>query len=350
MRLKNKTMKTSRLYNFSDIRIENVPIPEPGDEDTLIMTKACGICSGDVMPWYIEKKAPLVLGHEPAGKIVKIGSRLSNTVPFSVGDKVFVHHHAPCMSCKHCKRGDFVQCDTWRNSKIIPGGISEYFIIPKTNFLNDTLKIPDELSYEDGALIEPVACVVKSLRRSLIKEGDTILIIGLGFMGQVHLILSRFFGVQTVIGADFVPFRLKKALESGADNIIDVSKENLINSVKTLTRGYMADIVIVCPNSIDVVWQGLHCVASGGTLMLFTPVKPDEFLSLDPNYLYFRDINITTSYSCGPDDTKAALKFIEDGVVSAKTLVTHRFSIDETEKAFRITAEAKDSLKCMIMF
>lgn len=343
-------MKIAKLYNYSDIRIEDIAIPVPGDNDVLIKTKACGICSGDVMQWYIEKKAPLVLGHEPAGEIVAIGQGLLDKLSYNVGDNVFVHHHAPCMSCRYCRRGDFVQCDTWRNSRIIPGGISEYFLVPEINVLNDTLKIPADLSCEDGALIEPVACVVKSLKRSLIKEDDIILIIGLGFMGQVHILLSRYFHARVVIGADLVPYRLKKALEFGADSVIDVSKENLVNTLKHLTDGHMADIVIVCPNSIEAVLEGLNCVARGGTLMLFAPVKPDEFLKLDPNYLYFRDINITTSYSCGPTDTKQALKFIQDGIVNAESLVTHRFPIDQTEKAFRITAEAKDSLKCMIVF
>jgi L-iditol 2-dehydrogenase len=343
-------VKIARLYNYSDIRIEDVAIPEIGEEDALVMTKACGICSGDVMQWYIEKKAPLVLGHEPAGEIVKIGSKVRDNLPFSIGEKVFVHHHAPCMSCRYCRRRDFVQCDTWRNSRITPGGISEYFIVPKINLLNDTLKIPDGLSCEDGALIEPVACVVKSLKRALIKKGDTILIIGLGFMGQVHVILSRFFGVHKIIGADLIPFRLNKALEFGADSIIDVSKQDIINSVRNLTEGRMADVVIVCPNSIQAIEKGLDCVAKGGTLMLFTPVKPDELLAIDLNYIYFRDINITTSYSCGPEDTWHALKFIQKGAITAKALVTHRFPIEEAEKAYRITAEAKDSLKCMILF
>lgn len=343
-------MKVAKLYNFSDIKIEDMPIPDIGRENVLVKTKACGICSGDVMQWYIEKKAPLVLGHEPAGEIVKIGKGLSDSIPFAEGERVFVHHHAPCMNCRYCRRHDFVQCDTWRKSSITPGGISEYFSVPKINLLNDTLKLPEELTYEDGALIEPVACVVKSLRRSLINDGDTILVIGLGFMGQVHILLGRSFGAQKIIGADMIPFRLMKGIEFGADKVIDVSKENLIESLSDLTDGHMADVVIVCPNSIEAIKQGLNCVARGGTLMLFSPAKPEELFTIDPNYIYLKDIQISTSYSCGPDDTRQALRFIQGGFVTAKKLVTHRFSIDETEKAFKVTAEALDSLKCMVLF
>lgn len=345
-------MKVAKLYSFDNIKIEEVSIPECGPKDAIVKTKACGICSGDVMPWYIEKKAPLVLGHEPVGEIVEIGSELlkNHKFKFKIGDRVFVHHHAPCMICKYCLRGDHVQCETWRNSKIIPGGISEYILVPEINLLKDTLLLPEIVSFEDGTLIEPTACVVKSLKRAKIKKGDTVLIIGLGVMGQIQLLLLRRFGAEKIIGADMIDFRLKKALEFGADHVIDVSRNDLRSSLQDITEGYMANVVIVNPNSLDALKSGISCVSRGGTIVLFTPVKPGEILSIDPNYFYFQDINIVTSYSCGPDDTRDALQYIKEGIVTADKLVTHRFSIDETEKAYRITAEAKNSLKCLIIF
>lgn len=340
-------MKVAKLYNFNDIRIEDIPIPEVGTGDALIKTKASGICSGDVMQWYIEKKAPLVIGHEPAGDIVEVGKEVKF---FKQGDRVFVHHHAPCFTCKYCIKGDYVQCDTWKKTRIIPGGISEYILVPEINLKNDTLNLPDNLSYEDGTLIEPTACVIKSLKRSKIKSGDTILVIGLGVMGQLHIILSRKYGAEKIIGADTVPFRLEKAKEFGADEVIDVSSSNLYEYIKELTNGEMADLVIVGPNSVEAMKQGISLVGAGGRVLFFTPSKPGEILSIYPNDLYFKDINIITSYSCGPDDTKTALKFIEDGLIKSKDLITHRFPIDKTEKAFRLTATAKDSLKSVIKF
>ncbi|MEW6116105.1 MAG: zinc-binding dehydrogenase [Nitrospirota bacterium] len=350
-------MKAAKLYSFTDIRIEEIPIPEVGPRDVLIKTKACGICSGDVMPWYIEKKAPLVLGHEPAGEIVELGKELlqppaASRQPsaFNIGDRVFVHHHAPCMACLCCERGDHVQCETWRTTKIVPGGIADYILIPEMNLKHDTLKLPDGMSYEDGTLVEPTACVVKSLRRAAVKRGDTMLVIGLGVMGQMHVLLAKEFGAKTVIGADMIPFRLNKALEFGADHVIDVAKADLLDEVKQLTSGRMADIVIVGPNSAAAMQQGIYAAAAGGTVVFFTPAKPDETLTLDPNYLYFKDISIVTSYSCGPDDTKEALRLINKGLVTAEKLVTHRFGINETAQAYKITAEARDSLKCLVTF
>jgi L-iditol 2-dehydrogenase len=340
-------VKVARLYSFHDIRIEDIPVPQIGPREALLKTKACGICSGDVMPWYIEKKAPLVLGHEPAGEIVEVGKDVTS---FKVGDRVFVHHHAPCFNCRYCKRGDYVQCDTWKNTKIIPGGVSEYILIPEVNLKHDTLSLPASLSFEDGALVEPAACVVKALKRSGIKQGDRVLVIGLGVMGQLNILLARKYGAGKIIGADLVPFRLRKAREFGADKVLDVSQANLVDSLRELTQGEMADIVIVGPNSVHAMQQGLASAALGGTVVFFTPARPGEQLVIDPNDLYFRDINIVTSYSCGPADTADALEMIGEGLVSAQKLVTHRFSIEDTAEAFRITAEARDSLKAVITF
>ncbi len=341
-------MKIARLYSFSDIRIEDIPVPALGPGDALVRTEACGICSGDVMPWYIEKKAPLVLGHEPAGVIEEVGRDYDG--PLRKGDRISIHHHAPCMRCSQCLRGDHVQCETWRGTRIIPGGVSEYIVVPEINLKNDTLKLPDGVGFEDGTLVEPTACVVKSLRRSLMKKGDAILVIGLGVMGQMHVLLARQFGAGKVIGVDMVRFRLEKALEFGADQVIDFSKEDLVSRVSELTNGAMAQTVIVGPNSVEAMKQGLKTVARGGTVVFFTPAKPGETLTIDPNEIYFRDVRISTSYSCGPDDTKEALGFIQKGVVTAGKLVTHRFPIEETAQAYRLTAEARDSLKSLVVF
>lgn len=344
-------MKVARLYSYNHIRIEELPVPPIGPRDALVRTKACGICSGDVMPWYIEKKAPLVLGHEPSGEIVEIGDSLKGSdLPISIGDRVFIHHHAPCMNCRYCLRGDYVQCETWRKTKIIPGGISEFILIPEINLRNDTLRLPELINYEDAALIEPTACVVKSLKRAGIRKGDTALIIGLGVMGQIHILLAREFGIERIIGADMNEFRLRKAIEFGADYVIDVKKEDIFSKIKEMTDGRGAEIVIVGPNSVEAMMTGLRTVSRGGSVVLFTPARPGEVLCIDPNDLYFRDINIITTYSCGPDDTREAMLFIEKGLVDAKRLVTHRFPIEETAVAFRITSEARDSLKCLIVF
>jgi L-iditol 2-dehydrogenase len=180
--------------------------------------------------------------------------------------------------------------------------------------------------------------------------GRTVLIIGLGVMGQLNILVARRFGAGRIIGADMVQYRLAKAKEFGADDIIDISKENLVTSLKELTNGDIADLVIVGPNSVEAMQEGISAAGAGGTVLFFTPAKPGEKLLIDPNNLYFKDINIVTSYSCGPVETREALMLIDEGVVSAEKLVTHRFPIERTAEAFRLTTEAKESLKAVITF
>jgi L-iditol 2-dehydrogenase len=166
----------------------------------------------------------------------------------------------------------------------------------------------------------------------------------------MQILVSRRYGVGTIIGADMVPYRIGRAKELGADEVIDVSKDDLISALNDLTHGKMADIVVVGPNSIHAMRQGMKAVGSGGSVLFFTPAKPGEKLSIDPNDLYFRDVNIVTSYSCGPDDTRDALNIIREGVITSRKLVTHQFPIENTGEAFRLTAEARNSLKCVVVF
>lgn len=340
-------MKIAKLNSFNDIRIEDIPIPRVGPGDALIKTRACGVCSGDVMPWYIEKKAPLVPGHEIAGEVVSVGEKVTH---FRTGNRVFTHHHAPCLSCRFCRRGDYVQCYTWKKSSLIPGGISEYILIPALNLENDTITLADTVSFEDATLVEPAACVVKGLKRAKIRRGDTVLVIGLGVMGMIHVLLAKEYGAGRVIGADMVPYRLEKAIGLGADHVIDVTKKGLVEGLKDITGGDLAELVIAGPNSAEVMMNGIECIQPGGQIVLFTPAKPGEMLRIDPNKLYFKDINILTSYSCGPSDTADAYEFIERRIVTAEKLVTHRFPIEQTAEAFRITSLAADSLKSLIVF
>jgi L-iditol 2-dehydrogenase len=340
-------MKVARLYRFGDIRIEEMPIPEVSHGEALIKVRASGICSGDVMPWYIEKKAPLVLGHEPSGEIVRLGN---GTGRYAEGDRVFVHHHAPCLSCSFCLRGDYVQCPSWRESRIVPGGIAEYILIPELNLRNDTLILPEAVSFEDATLIEPTACVVKSLKRSGLKEGDTCVVIGLGVMGILHVMLASYYGAGRTIGVDRVPSRIKRAHNLGAENLINIEETPLRDGILSLTDGRGAEVVIVCPNSVDAMKGGLEVVAPGGTLLLFSPAHPGDILSFDPNRLYFNDITITTSYSCGPVDTGKALSLIRDRKIIATDIVTHRFPIERTLEAYEIVARGRDSLKVIIEF
>lgn len=339
-------MKAVRLYDIDDIRLEEIPVPAVGPDDVLVKMKACGICGSDVMKWYVRKKAPVFMGHEPAGVIVEIGARVED---FQIGDRVFVHHHAPCFDCKYCRKGQYSLCPVWKASHIEPGGLAEYFRVPAQNLHGDTLKLPARLSFEDGALIEPLACVVKSLKRARLTPGDRMVVLGLGVMGQMHILLAKYQGAKQIIGVDCVPFRLEKAMKFGADATIDFKNEPVVEKLREVTRGEMADVVIVCPDSIDAMRMGIECAGKGATVLLFTPAPEDQTLAIQPFRLYFNEIDLICSYSCGPDDTREALQIIESGVVTASKLVTHRFSLNKCDQAFEVVRRGNSSLKVIVL-
>ncbi len=339
-------MKAARLYTLDDIRIEDLPIPGIGADEALVRMKACGVCGSDTMPWYVKKKAPFVLGHEPSGIIEEVGRSVTG---FKPGDRVFVHHHAPCFECRFCRKKQYSLCPAWKATNLQPGGMAEFFRVPAINLRGDTLTLPESLSFADGALIEPTACAVKSVKKAELRPEDRVLIMGLGVMGQTHILLARELGVRQIIGADMVPYRLRKASEFGADAVVDVSRDDLAAGVSDLTGGELADVVIIGPGSISAMETALQCVGKGGTLLFFTPAPDAEMLSINPYHLYFNEIDLRFSYSCGPDDTRESLRLIETGVISAELLVTHQFPLAQIQAAVDMTVSAQESLKTLVV-
>jgi L-iditol 2-dehydrogenase len=205
------------------------------------------------------------------------------------------------------------------------------------------------VSDEDGALVEPTACVVKSLNRAGTVAGASILIIGLGVMGQLHVVLAQHLGARQVIGTDLVAARCAHAGALGA-TVIDASAGDLLAQVATLTDGHGAEIVIVGPATITALETGLACVAKGGTVVQFMGTPPEARLSLSTHDVYFREIRLIPSYSCGPLETRTALRYISDGVVAARQVVTHRFPLSAAQEAYRVAAEDKSAVKTLVMF
>jgi L-iditol 2-dehydrogenase len=338
-------MLVAKVYDFGDIRVEPAERPAPGPLDILVRTRACGICSSDFLPWYIRRKAPLVFGHEPVGIVEEVGAQVDG---FRPGDRVFVHHHAPCWNCASCRRGEYVQCPTWRSSKLDPGGMAEYFVAAPVN-QRDTLRLPDSFSDLDGVLIEPLACAVKALRRAGLKPGETVLITGLGVMGLMNCALARFMGAGLIIGADLYAERAGRAKQFGADVGVVVSDGSLVEQVRRLTNGAMADVVVVGPGTVSALREGIAAAGKGAAVVQFTPGPPGEFLEISPYDLYFNETRIVPSYSCGPDDTRQALRLIEAGVIRASRLVTHQFPLTEAAEAYR-SAQKPEAVKVVVTF
>lgn len=341
-------MRAAVLHDVDDIRIEERPLPVLKSGDILVQTHASGICSGDIMAWYIRRKAPLVLGHEPAGVVAALGPGdppLDDAGrAFRLGDRVFSHHHVPCLECAFCARGDHVQCPRWRSTHLDPGGLAEFFRVPKAN-LADTLRLPDTLSFQDGALIEPLACVVKSLRRADICSSDDVYVIGLGAMGLMHVLLALSRGAR-VFASDFREQRRERGRELGAE-IVDLSGAS--RQLRVGTQGRGPDLVICGPGTPAALHAALAAVCSGGCVVMFTPLDPAERFAFDMNDFYFRDIRLIASYSCGPSDTREALEILRAGIVSAEKLGTTEYSLAEVSTAYQALLEGK-IIKPLITF
>lgn len=340
-------MKAVRVETDGSVRVVEAPVPSIGRGEALMRTRAAGICGSDLIGWYVGKKAGQVLGHEVAGELVETGEGVTG---FSAGDRVVPHHHAPCLECELCRSGRYVHCPAWRSSGLDPGGMAELVRIPAANLARDTWKIPPGLSDISASFTEPLATVVKAFRRGRFEAGQSFFSIGLGPMGQLAVRLARALGASRIAGADRVASRLALATKSGAEDSFDVSGERLADGALRVSAGKGFDFVFVGPGKSDVIREAADTVAPGGTLLAFTMPPPEERLSLSMHDLYFREIRLVPSYSCGPDDTREALDLLASGRVAVEDLVTHRFSIDRAAEAFELAKRPADCMKVMITF
>ena len=324
-------MKVAVYYTNNDIRIEERPKPKISDGEILVKMKASGICGTDAMGWYRIKKAPRVLGHEIAGEIVE-----SKSKKYTVGQRVFVSHHVPCNNCKYCLDDNHTACETLHKGNYDPGGFSEFIRIPKINVDNGTYLLPENISYEEGAMIEPLACGVRALRLIDIKKRHTVLILGSGVSGLMNIKLAKLISAK-VIATDIDDYRLNKAKEFGADEVIDVSKEKV--NVK-------AERIIVCTGAYQAVKQAFECIDRKGIILFFAvPEKNIEVPSVD---LWRNELTITSSYGAASADLKESLDLIKNKKVNVKDMITHKLPLEKIQEGFKLVTDAKESLKVVL--
>lgn len=337
-------MRVAVYYNNKDVRIEERQVPEINDDELLVKVMASGICGTDVLEWYRIKKAPLVLGHEISGVIEKAGKNVKN---FKIGDRVFVSHHVPCMKCHYCVNSHHTACETLHKTNFDPGGFSEYVRIPKINVEIGTFKLPEDVSFEEGTFIEPLGTVVRAQRLSNLKENQTLLVIGSGISGLLHIKLAKSKNVKKIIAVDISKYRLNAAKRFGADFIVNAN-DNIISKLKEFNEDRLADLVIVCTGALPAAKQALQCADKGGTILFFAVPKPDEKLEIPITDFWRNEVRIMTSYGAAPDDLKEALELIKNKKIDVKDMVTHRLKFSEIQEGFRLVAEAKESLKVIV--
>jgi L-iditol 2-dehydrogenase len=303
-----------------------------------------GICGSDVMEWYRIKKAPRVLGHEIAGIIEKVGE---NVKIYKPGDRVFVSHHVSCDDCYYCKKGAHTDCHILHTTNFDPGGFAEYIRVPELQVRVGTFLIPDDMPLENGVFFEPLACVVRALKKVGIKSGETVLVLGSGISGIMNINLAKAFGAGKIIATDINDFRLQSAQKFGADHVLHAS-ENLPSKIRELNNGYLADVVIVCAASLKVHEQSLECVEAGGRILLFAVATPGEKWELPVFDFYYKGITMVASYAGAPNDIKLASKLIQEKKVNVQDMISHRLPLDDIQKGFDLVAKAQDSLKVII--
>lgn len=323
-------MKVAVYYNNSDIRIKDVVKPKISEGEILVKVMASGICGTDVMEWYRMKNAPCVLGHEIGAEVVE-----SNSERFKTGDRVFVCHHVPCDDCKHCLEGNHTACQTLHSGNYDPGGFSEFVRIPKINVEKGTFLLSD-LSYEEGTMIEPFACCVRSQRVINVKNQHTVLILGSGVSGLLNIQLAKLKGAK-VIASDIKEYRLSKAKEYGADEVID-ARENFC--VK-------ANMIIVCTGAMQAVEKAFQCIDRKGIILFFG--IPAEDVSIPISDFWRNELTVTSSYGAAPVDLEEAINLMKNGKINVMDMITHKLPLDDIQNAFKIASDAEDSLKVVLL-
>ncbi|MCK4550239.1 MAG: alcohol dehydrogenase catalytic domain-containing protein, partial [Candidatus Krumholzibacteria bacterium] len=298
----------------------------------------------DVMEWYRIKKAPLVLGHEIAGTVERVGADVDS---FSPGDRVSVAHHVPCEECRYCLKGQYSLCDMLRTTNFDPGGFAEFIRVPEINVEKGTFLIPDGLSFDAAAFIEPLACVVRGMNSAGFREGDDVLVLGSGISGLLFIKLLRAKGAGRIVATDIDPARLDAARRMGADEALDAAEATPDRLVK-LNDGRLFDLAVTCAGVEPVVLQALRSVDRGGTVLLFAPLAPGVEITM-PFFDLWRDqITIVSTYAGPPADSREAMELLASGKIDIDDMITHRLPLDQTAEGFRLVAEGSESIKVII--
>ncbi len=335
-------MKVAVYHSNDDIRIEERLKPHISSSEILVKMSASGICGTDVMQWYRIKKAPCILGHEIAGEIVTAGRRVKK---FKKGDRVFVSHHVPCYRCYHCIQGNYSACEFLHTGNYDPGGFSEFIRVPKENVRYGTFLLPKGVTFEDATMIEPLGCAIAGQNRLGLKKSQIVLVMGSGVSGILHIQLAKL-KKANVIATDINEYKLNKALEFGADSVINATKFS-VDELKRITNDRLADIVIICTAAKQAVDGAIASVDKKGTILFFAVPQSDIVI---PSLKFWRnEITLIFSYGAAPHDIQEAIKLIKKGKVKVRQMITHRVLLSNIRQGFKLASEGKNSLKVVVV-
>jgi L-iditol 2-dehydrogenase len=319
-------VKVARTVALGDTRIEERPDPECGPGDVVCRVLACATCGSDVH-WYVEHKLPAVLGHEPAGEVVAVGAEVSG---IAVGDRVAIHHHAPCGECRRCLHGHETLCERFRGTALDPGGFAEYVRVGP-ELVGELLPL-DGLDPVAATVTEPLGCALRAQGRAGLAPGDSLLVVGTGTSGLLQLAAAHARGVDAVWVREPDHDRLARAEAWGA----------------TAHGNESVDVAMVCTDSPEAIADAAAALAPGGTLCLYAPTPPGAGLGIDGWTVFSRELRVTASWSAGPADMRAALALLQRGAVRTGDLITHRFALEETGAALAAQRDGR-ALKAVVV-
>lgn len=338
-------MRAVVYRGVNDLRLETVPVPRIGAGELLVRVAVCGVCPTDIKKIHHGTvPPPRIFGHETAGTVVKTGARVRG---FKPGDRVALHHHAPCLRCHFCRHRAFAQCAQYKRTGITAGfepaggGYAEYVRV--MNFvLPAVVKIPAKNSFAEGAMLEPVDTVLKAVKRLTLLRGDTVLVMGQGPIGLMFTRLLKLQGVN-VIATDLLPSRLRLAKKFGAQRAV------LPSQIPTLGPQLLMDAVIVAVPSPEAAQEALRLVRGGGQVMLFAHTRRGTQLGIDPAAICVDEKELLGSYSSQFTLQAEVARLVFSRRLDVRALISHRFPLAETAAAFRLAARpTPDSLKILV--
>jgi L-iditol 2-dehydrogenase len=294
-----------------DTRIEERSDPACGPDDVVCRVLACATCGSDV-GWYVEHKLPAVLGHEPVGEVVEVGANVTGP---RVGDRVAIHHHAPCGECRRCRHGHETLCEQFRATALDPGGFAEYVRI-QPELVSELLPL-DGFDPVTATLTEPLGCALRAQERAGIRPGDSLLVVGAGCSGMLHIAAAHARGVDAVWVREPDHDRLARAEAWGA----------------TAHGNEPVDVAIVCTEHPQAIAAAAQALAPGGSLCVYAPPEPGASLAIDGWSVFARELRVTASWSAGPADMRASLALLRGGQTRVAELLGARFPLAETGAA-----------------
>ena len=341
-------MKAAVVKSNSNIEIKNIENQSVGPGDILVKMHACGICGSDVEKVFGKYGQPSMrLGHEPAGTIAEIGSEISN---FSVGDRVFTHHHVACYSddCHECNHGNETMCKKYYESNLEPCGLADEYIVPEWNVKHGgVLKIPDSMSFEEAAMIEPLACCIRAWNKFTYKKNDSVAILGIGPTGIMHALLAKLYGFGKIFCLDLNEFRLDFAKKF---EVITINSGNInpLEQIKSETTNQGVDVAIVATSSLNALKDAINLVRKGGTIVMFGVPSKGANIELDMSEVYSKGLTIVNSYAASDFDTKDAVDKISNKQINVSQLITHKYNLEECQQAFAHAKSGDNAMKIII--